>query len=144
MAWLEAVWFVRRRMRLQINASVLFQRCLACHVFGIVVGGLLYLTGIGAMNSVLLTMATLGILLLCIRREFWPMAVSGALVSTVLYTLVLKAALTIWPPLITAWTEVNLWGLGFWGMPLEEIVWAFLYCPVWGLSTAYMFDARLE
>ena len=63
-AWLGTVWFVRRRIRLQFNASVFLRRCVASYGFGIVVGGSLYLTGMGPVRAGLFTMAAWSLLLL--------------------------------------------------------------------------------
>jgi hypothetical protein len=108
----------------------------------LVVIGIIYLNGERTMSGPLLAMLAWGGLLLLIYRPLWSIAVSGALISTGLYTAFFKLVTVIWPDFTSLWTAENLMGMSLWSIPLEEVLWACLYGAVWPVTVAYILDAR--
>ncbi len=143
-AWLAAVAAVRNRLVVSFEPRRIALRWLAYYGFGALVFNASHLAGMRAMDALLASMVATIVGLLALRRTLWPLAASGALIGLAACLTILKLALVIWPQLIESWNAPNLWGVWFWGMPLEELVWTSLYPPAWGLGLAFMLDARVS
>src|SRR5262249_36844764 len=75
--------------------------------------------------------------------SLWPVAVAGAIGYAVCYPVLLGVAFFILPDFHRQWNTAKLWGLYWFGVPLEEIVLSVGFGALWPFSLAYAFDARL-
>lgn len=148
--WLIATWPVRKRIILQIQTGRSMMRYVFCSVFGVTFGAAFILilhtygSGVGIMTAALVTITSLGVLLLYLRSEFWPISIAGGIGFTILYTILVGIVFTIHPDVVLQWNIDNLWGIKLLGIPMEEILWAFLFGAVWPLLMAYVFDVSLD
>jgi hypothetical protein len=94
------------------------------------------------MASTIIAIVILGVFLIAVQRNVWPLTLTGMSTFTVIYTAVLFTIFTLWPEFIGQWNTENLWGVSIMGIPLEEIVWAAAYGGVWPILMAYVFDLK--
>jgi hypothetical protein len=94
------------------------------------------------MVSAIIAIGALWTVLLWHRRELWPLSAAGAVGFTAYYAVIVVALAVVLPGLQLHWTRENLWGPRVFGVPLEEVAWAFAYGAVWPLFMAYVFDTR--
>jgi hypothetical protein len=141
-AWFEVAWFVNKKFELHFNKSLIIKRFIF-HLSVIVpLIAILYPIGLKGMNAPLIASFVWGIIVLLYRRKLWPIAITGAIISTLIYSLALIFMRFVWPDFYSLWTWQNLWGISFLEIPLEEIVWGLLYGPFWAITIAYFLDAK--
>lgn len=138
-----AVLFLRQKIRLDIQFHQVLKRYLICCLFGIVSITLLSLMGLSKIHGALITLILWGVILLLIKKRLWSFAAWGFVGFTIVYFLGFEIILMIWPDLSSLWTWENLMGLEFLGIPLEELIWASLYGPIWALTVAFLLNARI-
>jgi hypothetical protein len=144
MAWIFSASSVRQRLRITLDPRGITNRYL-CVLAGCMAVGffLSAVPGRWRMTAVLLTMAVVVVLAVAVRRELWPMAAAGFVLSGASYSLAMIVGSLAWPEFMDLFRTENLWGTKVVGVPVEEIVWAFLFGPSWALVTALIVDARV-
>jgi len=128
----------------RISPGPVFQRFALCSIFGISTISLLYLLGVRSLYNPIIVMGLWILLCLMNRKDYLPVAVSGSLVFLAIYAVVFKVSLLIWPEFILFWSAENLSGIYPLGIPLEELVWAFLYGGAWSLGIAYILGFNMK
>jgi hypothetical protein len=143
MAWVENVLIVRNRIITEVRLRILLLRYML-HL-GFFVGAFFVVRNLGLheMDIAFLAMMVWIALMLLRNPRLWPMAATGSLISFCLYVSLFLVGYIVWPEFLSNWTWENLWGLRLGPLPLEEVVWAVLYSPAWGLTMAFILDARL-
>jgi hypothetical protein len=140
--WLLSIWIFRNSFLLNIRTSIILKRYIFCSIFGIVVRFASRRFGIGVMASTIIAIVILGVFLIAVQRNVWPLTLTGMSTFTIIYMAVLFTIFTLWPEFIGQWNTENLWGIRIIGIPLEEIVWAAAYGGVWPILMAYVFDLK--
>ena len=143
MAWAGNVWIVRRTITYRTTARRAASRFFLLSLF---FGGCYLLVKDAEISKMYVTFVMCGILVavLLIRDPgLSTAAAAGASIFVLLYTSLFLLCDFVWPGFVSQWTWANLSGLRFGPVPLEEIVWAGLYSPAWGLTIAFILDARL-
>jgi hypothetical protein len=144
MAWIFSASAVRSRLCVTLHPRRITNRYLSVLAGCAVVGfSMILVPSRWRMSAILLTMAVVVALAVVVRRELWPMAVSGFAFSGASYALAMIAGSLAWPEFMALFRSENLWGPEVAGVPLEEIVWAFLFGPFWALVMALIVDARI-
>lgn len=143
LAWLAAAGPFRRRLRLAPHLTTAAWRYLGVFTLSSAGGLLLWLAGTKVLVACLVSMATTGFTLLCLRRALWPIAVAGALIFPALYVVLLKVTFTLWPHFPSQWTTGNLCGLALGGIPLEELLWAVATGAVWPTVVGYVLEVQV-
>lgn len=114
------------------------RRLVFCNIFGVSAITLLYLLGLRGLSNPMVVMIVWIVLILLTNKHYFPLAVAGSLAFLVTYTLLFKATILFWPEFIFFWNFKALSGICPLGIPLEELVWAFLYGGAWSLGIAYI------
>lgn len=144
MAWVFSASAVRHRLRITLDPRRITTRYLwvlaGCAVVGF---SLSTVPGRWRMSAILLTMAFAVVVAVAVRRELWPMAVAGFVFSGASYSLAVIIGSLAWPEFMALFRAENLWGPMVGDVPLEEIVWAFLFGPSWALVMALVVEARI-
>jgi hypothetical protein len=144
LVWVSVLVFYNDRMIYALNTKKIQVRCFICIVFGVASFLFLYFLNIRTMVNPFIIMVLWSILVLVFNPGFWKIAFVGSFTFSVIYTLGMKIGFIIWPQLISFWTLKNLSGILFLQIPVEELVWAFLYGCSWSLAMAYILDVQLK
>ena len=141
--WLIGIWFVRKRITLNIEAQRVANRAIFFASAFVVILLALSTLGLGVMTTTFAGLIVIELLLFSLRPKLWPIAVCSAMGFTLLYVVVANAVMWVCPHFLSQWSSVNLWGSMALGLPTEEVVWPFAYGAVWPLFMAYALDARI-
>jgi hypothetical protein len=142
--WFGVLLFLRKKMVIHYNPKQIFIRYFICISFGISSIFILYFIGINDMLNPFITMILIIVIILIYKKVYFPIFLFESLASVLVYTLGLKIALTVWPDLMQSWTWKNLWGISLFGIPVEELAWAFLYGGSWSLSVAFLLNVDIK
>jgi hypothetical protein len=141
--WLLATWPVRRRLTLPVRSAQLCKRYVVCGVANVLLQLACLFFGWGALTSHVMGILGVGVALLWLCAELWPLAVAGAFGYALVYPALLGLAFVLWPEFRLQWNTANLWGPTLVGIPLEEAIWAASVGAVWPLSMGYVFAVRI-
>jgi len=143
MAWATTSLFIKKRIQWNFNVLIFMRRFLICSLLGFCIFVTLWIYDLKIMTSVLLCIliGIIGISLRC--RELGIELILGASVFVLYYMCILKLCYIIWPHFYGHWNIINLWGLSFAGLPLEEIVWAFAFGIIWPKFSIYALNGTL-
>jgi hypothetical protein len=141
--WSLATAFLRRRLTINVIWPKFWRRYLGYALLGVGLGYAIKWTHpIGVMNSALVGMAATGIVLAWLRRDLWPLALSGTAWFGGFYLLLMLIGAAIWPGFIAQWKSEELLSVSLFGLPLYELFWALGYGLVWPLFAGHIMDAR--
>ena len=143
LVWLMAAWPLRNRITVSLAPWPLLKRYGVCSALGLAAGAVLFRCPVRPMTYTIVPILTVGLAVLWVRRDLWPLAVTGTAGFTALYCLALRAAFAVMPGFFDQWNAANLWGPQVAGLPVDEIAWAAACGAVWPLMAAYVLDARL-
>lgn len=90
------------------------------------------------MTQALVGISTIGAILSYRRLHFLPAAFWTGIVFCFFYTVVAAFVFMIFPGLQNQWTQANLCGIFILDVPLEEILWAFVFGTCWTITMAYI------
>jgi hypothetical protein len=76
------------------------------------------------------------------RPAYWCLAIPASLGHGIVYLSVLKGLYLLFPAFLEQWNQSGLWGPIIWGIPLDEMAWAFAIGFSWALVAAYLFDVQ--
>ena len=141
--WLLATWSLRNYIDLELQPRLIIRRYLIVFLIGLSVSAMSLLAGFGVMISAIFGILSVGIFILCLRKNLWPIQCIGMISFIIFYLIIIKVGFMVFPEFLQQWTAKNLWGPDVWGVPLDEIAWAAAFGAVWPLIIAYLFDARL-
>jgi hypothetical protein len=142
LAWALSTLAVSRVDFFCADLRSMIRRLLVCLFFGSVLSGIFYVAGLKGYAVPFLVMSAWGAVLVFSRRTFLPLMAAGAVFFTVLSISAFKVTELIWPNILSLWNLKEFCGLSFWHIPLEELVWAFLYGAVWPMTMAYVLEER--
>ena len=141
--WLLATWPLRNYIGLKLQPRLIIRRYLIVFLIGLSVSAISLLAGFGVMISTIFGILSVGIFILCLRKNLWPIQLIGMISFVIFYLIIIKVAFIIFPEILQQWTASNLWGPDVWGIPLDEIAWAAGMGAIWPLIIAYLFDVRM-
>lgn len=104
----------------------------------------LWSAGLGAMSAVLYAAAATVLLLLALRPALWRVALAGAAVLALTYTVACSLWFVLWPSFLDQWNADALSGARLLGVPAEEILWSLAHGAAWSLVMCLVFDVRLR
>lgn len=104
---------------------------------------LLY-SGMPVMAAALFSMLSIALVLKGHMRNLWPISATGALSFALIYLILMKAGFALWPHWLQQWNLRNLTGHYLFGVPLEEIAWAFLYGAMHPFAISYIFGFKVR
>ncbi len=140
--WVIAIWLLRDRVRLEINPKRIIAHTLGYVSFGYSCFIIFRFLDIGAMAAAIASICVLGVVVLAVRRDLWPMALAGSVSFLLLYFATIKLCFGLFPEFLLQWNHLNLWGPTVFGVPLDELVWAAGFGGVWPMMMAWTFDVR--
>jgi hypothetical protein len=100
--------------------------------------------GIPVMAAALFGMLGIALLLKKPMKDIWPASAVGAISFSLVYFILIKAGFTLWPHWLQQWNIQNLTGYHGFGVPLEELAWAFLYGAVHPCAMGYILGFKLH
>jgi hypothetical protein len=115
-----------------------WRRLILTSIWGIVIIFLGFLFGIWGYQIIYLSMVVSCILLIALKRPFWKIFLAGSVSMLIFYTVGLHLGFLIWPELIHFWTLENMSGILIGRVPLEEMIWAFLFGGTWPVIFLYV------
>lgn len=142
--WVLGVWPFRNRISVRLHIGPILSRFILCTLIAVLTVSILIAIGIGVMTATLLSLVTVGIVLIRFRPDLWLISLTGSICFTLFYAAFTKTVFLIWPEMILQWNSSYLWGIYIIGLPLEEILWGPVYGAVWPLIMAYSFDLKLD
>jgi len=144
LVWISVLVFFNKRIVYNFNWGITIIKLVVCIGFGIVFLTLLYFMNIRNIINPFMIMIFWSGFVLILHQEYWKIGLSGALLFSVIYSLSLKIMIIFWPTFISFWTFKNLSNLTLLRLPIEEMVWAFLYGGSWSLAIAYILDISIQ
>lgn len=140
LVWLFAIWPVHRRISLNLE----FKKILKRNIVFVVPACMLYLVlwhvGVGVMTATLISAGLYAPFILFFKPLLKPVFLAGIAGFTIFYLIFIKASFLFFSDIITLWNPGRLWGILFWGIPVEEIAWAVVFGGTWPVVMAYFFD----
>lgn len=116
-----------------------FSICLAFGTAGIT---MLYFIGIMEIMNPFLVMVAWIAYFLFSRRNYRKIALQGSFLFLLGYGIIFKMSIIFWPEYLHFWSTENLSGIFLAGIPLEELVWSFLYGGAWSVGMAWILGIR--
>ncbi|MBT8036424.1 MAG: hypothetical protein KJO21_02660 [Verrucomicrobiae bacterium] len=100
-------------------------RYLTISLVGLAIGlTSIHIIGLPVSTAGLATNTVMAMGLLATRPFLWPAALTGALSLALVYTLTFASILQLSPDFIHTWNPHALWGISFFSIPCEEVLWA--------------------
>ena len=115
-----------------------WRRMLLTSVWGAGIMISLFLLGIRNYLNIYLCLVFTAILLIALERPVWKVFLAGSVFFLIFYISGLQLGFLIWPDLIQLWTIENLTGILIGRVPLEELIWAFLFGGTWPVIFLYV------
>jgi|WetSurMetagenome_2_1015567.scaffolds.fasta_scaffold106218_2 hypothetical protein len=142
--WFGVLLFLKKKLIIHYYPKQIVFRYFICIIFGISSIFILYFIGINDMLNPFITMILIITIILIYKKAYFLIFLFESLASVLVYTLGLKIALTVWPDLMQSWSWKNLWGISLFGIPVEELAWAFLYGGSWSLTIAFILGIKFN
>lgn len=115
-----------------------WRRVLLTGCWGVSIMISLFLIGIGNYLNSYVGMVFTVILLIALDRPLWKVFLAGSVSFLIFYSVGLQLGFLVWPDLIQLWTYENLTGIRIGRVPLEELIWAFLFGGTWPMIFLYV------
>ena len=144
LVWICTLLVFRNELYFGFITKTNFVRLAICLLFGLASVTVLHFLRISNYMAAFITMIFWIIFILIIKIEYAKISLATAGIFLVVYAIDLKMGLMIWPELISFWSFEHLTGITLLKMPLEELIWAFLYGGSWSLGVAYILNVKLE
>ena len=95
-----------------------------------------WLLGADPLTSSIAANLIILVIMIILRQDLWPFALSGFLIFAPSYLIFLKTTLLIFPDFLFQWNLSAFWGTTIAGLPAGEIAWVFTIAPAapWGLA----------
>jgi len=103
-----------------------------------------WLTGTDPITSNFAANSVMLILVLILRKDLWPLALSGFLVYGLFFFLWGKTNFLVWPDFLLQWNQDNFWGVRYLGLPIGEIGYGFSLGSFYPAYVAYCCNVRLR
>jgi hypothetical protein len=107
---------------------------------GMVFIALMQLTTIVVMSQALIGIVCISAWLSWNRFRLLPAALKTGAAFALFYTGFLSFTLSKFPGLFSQWTHANLYGIVIIGIPIEEILWSFIFGTCWIMTMGYLLD----
>lgn len=144
LVWLSVLFLYKNMIYSSFKWNKIILKFTFCVLFGFIGLSILYFLKIRDIVNPFLVMILWSALILILHFEFRKIALSGAFSFLLIYILCLKTILIIRPEFISFWTLNNLSNVMIFKMPVEELIWAFLYGLSWSLGVAYILDVQIK
>jgi hypothetical protein len=102
----------------------------------------MHITDMMVMTQAFVGISITGGILSYHRLYLLPAAFWTGIVFGFFYTVFVAFALLTFPGLKNQWTHTNLCGISILDVPLEEIIWAFVFGTCWTITMAYIINAK--
>lgn len=122
-AWFFATVSARHTWRANATAAMFAARALGISGIAVVLCIGLALAGIGSIPISYVVPVVIGCVALAARRDLWPLAVGGAVGSTIISSIELRTYFAIWPEWAAAWTPGAPTSIDLLGVKLGDLVW---------------------
>lgn len=119
-------------------------RYLICSLTGILITLILYYSGFKSMVNPFITMTIWISVLIVIKKKYLIICLTGSFVFLLIYTITFIIVSKIWPDLLLFWSNENLSGHTLMNIPIEELIWAFLYGGSWSAAMAFILRVNFK
>ncbi len=144
LAWMSTLIVMQKKILVRFKFTSILKRFLFIQTFGIVVTATLYLLDLRDYLNFFIVMVMWSGAILVYKRKYWHFFVIGSLSYLIIFGVGFLIVLLIWPDILSLWNLESFSGIRFLRIPIEELVWAFLYGGTWSLTIAFLLDARLH
>jgi hypothetical protein len=144
LAWLAAAFPFRQRI---VSAVCWRTAGIRFTALGLVGGSVIvgcHLAGCHSMVGFSLACLTTVVVVLFLRAELWPLAITGAVLYTAIHVLSVRVQFSIWPQYSGYWNQGGILGATIAGVPLIEPVWAVIFGASWPMIVGYVFNVGLD
>lgn len=141
-SWLLAAWPFKSRLVPKLRMGHLLRRYVISMSMGGLVFFLLLSSGLGSMGSTLALYGVWLVVLLFIKRNFWRVALCGALTFGTLYPLLLTMVFRVWPDYISQFNGHSIWCHKAAGLVVGEIAWGLGFAASWPLFLTFIFNMQ--
>jgi len=142
--WVVASLISKKNFNFNTKFSTVLKRYLIVVNSGIFLGILLWVSGMNIMTATIILITIVGVVLLYYYKKLLFFLLSGALGFTLFYMVIIYLILSFWPQFVLQWSSGCLSGIAVFGIPLEEIIWAFAYGAVWPIFFVFIADLKLN
>jgi hypothetical protein len=144
LVWMCVLAFFNDRISNILKREKIILKCIVTIVFGVISVSILSLINIKDIMNPFIVMLLWSMVIIIFHFDYWEIALTGGFTFLIVYSLILKTILIIWPEFISFWTLNNLSNVLILKMPVEELIWAFLYGLSWSLAIAYILDVQIN
>ena len=141
-AWLLATWPFRTRIITDLRLKPMLRRYATSMLIGLLIFFLLFSTNLDSMSSTLAIYGIWLVVLLFIKREFWQVALCGALTFGTVYPLLLKLVFFCWPHYLSQFSGHGIWSRKVAGLVVGEIFWGVGFGASWPLFLTFIYNAQ--
>lgn len=143
-AWIIASLISKLNFNFNSRPSSVLKRYLIVSTSGIILGLLLWSSDMYIMTATIFVITIVGVVLLFYYKRLWFFLLSGAIGFTIFYMVLIYLIMSFWPRFVFQWSSGCLSGIVVFGIPLEEIIWAFVFGAVWPIFFIFIADLRLS
>jgi len=140
--WIIASLISKLNFNFNFRLSSVLKRYFLVTCSGIFLGLLLWTSNMYIMTATIIVITIVGVVLLVYYKKLWFFLLSGALGFTIFYMVSIYLILSFWPRFIFQWSSGCLSGIVVFEIPLEEIIWAFVFGAVWPIFFVFIADLK--
>ena len=142
--WLLIILIISLKYDIRHNERNYLKKYAGLLFFGSLLFYLMWLTRIDIMLATIITVSIIGIWILIHKPGYMILSITGALVFTLFYFCILRGFFVMFPEFPEQWSMEELYGILVFGIPVEELMWAFATGAVWPLIIAYLLNVKLD
>jgi hypothetical protein len=141
-SWFFATLLLRSRLQMDLRLRSMLPRSLLLASGLAVALAAGVSAGVSAMTWAIAVAAAFAAVLLVLRFDLWPLALSAALLHGTALSITLSAMQALWPQFAGTWVSSHPLSARVFGVPLGEVLWGFV-APA-GHAMAFGFIARVR
>lgn len=141
--WMAVILVMKRNMKFQTTFLPLLRRFFYCLLFGLFFFVILFLAGVKGIWNPFVTMLAWSIFILLYRPGYLRIFLTVSVLSLLIYGVLLKLVFLLWPAVPTMWVSENLSGWFLMEIPVEELIFAFLYGGAYSMALAFFFNLQV-
>ncbi len=141
--WMAVIFVMKKNIKFQISLIPVLIRFFYVCLFGLIFFVILYLAGVKGIWNPFITMLAWSIFILLYRPGYQRIFFTVSVLSLLIYGFLLKIVFLLWPSVPMMWVSENLSGWFLMDIPLEELIFAFLYGGSYSMALSFFFNLQV-
>jgi hypothetical protein len=143
-AWGIYCLISKKECRFNFSFFSILKRYMIVTNLCILAGIFLWLADIPIMTATIIIILIVGVILFYYHKNLWFSILLGAIGFTIFYAIIISLFYKFWPLIFFQWSTGCLSGMVILGIPIEEIIWAFVFGAVWPMFIIFIGDIKVN